>query len=237
MEKKFPAISIAEMIEVDRLMIEEYQIKLIQMMENAGANLAKFTIDYLNEQKLSNKVLILAGPGNNGGGGLVAARHLHNQGTRLSIKLTGKPENYKGVPAHQLNILKKMGIHQLQSDDLSHYDLIIDAIIGYGLKGNPRDTARKWIEIANQSKLPILSLDIPSGLNGDTGEPGDPCIKAATTLTLALPKHGLLKETARAYVGDVHILDISVPPELYQKLGLQISSFFSGMPSIKIPFP
>lgn len=113
-------------------------------------------------------------------------------------------------------------------------DLILDALIGYGLSGNPRGRTAEWIGWMNRSGSPVLALDTPSGLDTTSGLPGDPCVRAAATLTLALPKTGLLAPSARPFVGDLFLADISVPPELYRRIGLVVPPLFLTDPILRI---
>ncbi|MEK7325537.1 MAG: NAD(P)H-hydrate epimerase, partial [Chloroflexota bacterium] len=211
-----PALTTAQMAEVDRLMIEEYGIMLIQMMENAGRNLAELARRMLDGQLAGRHIVVLCGAGNNGGGGMVAARHLHNRGANVEVKFVGGLARLKDVPAHQWRILQTMALAKNDDPDLGQADLIIDALIGYGLSGDPRGATAEWIVQANGSGRPILALDTPSGLDATSGAPGNPGIRARATLTLALPKTGLLKANARHFVGDLYLADIGVPPELYR---------------------
>lgn len=229
-----PVLSTSQMVEVDRLMIEEYQITLIQMMENAGRNLAELARRKLGGQVAGRSIAILSGAGNNGGGGLVAARHLHNWGAEVSLVLAFDPSRLKDVPAHQWRILQQMGIDSLGEPDLEQTELIIDALIGYGLSGDPRPPVAGWINQANNAGSPILALDAPSGLDTTSGLPGKPCIKAAATLTLALPKSGLLTPQAKDVVGELYLADISVPPELYRHLGVEVPNLFEVDSILKI---
>src|SRR5574341_1791069 len=229
-----PALTAAQMAEVDRLMMEEYGILLIQMMENAGRSLAEMARRMLNGQLVGRKIAVLSGAGNNGGGGMVAARHLHNRGADVRVKFVGTPERLKDIPAHQWRILQTMGLANNDDPDLARADVILDAHVGYGLTGDPRGTMAEWIERANAAGCLILALDTPSGLDATTGIPGHPCIRAAATLTLALPKTGLLTPAARAFVGDLYLADISVPPELYRRLGLDVGPLFADDTIIRI---
>jgi NAD(P)H-hydrate epimerase len=222
-----PAVTTAQMAEVDRLMVETYSILLIQMMENAGRDLAEQARRTLGGRLANRRIAVLCGAGNNGGGGMVAARHLHNRGAIVQAKLVGDAARLRDVPAHQWRILKVMELATDADPDLAQADLIIDALIGYGLSGNPRGATADWIVRANASGRPILALDTPSGLDATTGQPGSPCIRATATLTLALPKTGLLAPRARAFVGDLYLADIGVPPELYRQLGIEIESLFA----------
>jgi NAD(P)H-hydrate epimerase len=231
---QIPAISALQMKEVDRLMIDEYGIQLIQMMENAGRNLAELARMMLGGSVYEKRIAVLCGPGNNGGGGMVAARHLHNWGADIKIKLLVAEKRLKDIPAHQYDILKCIRILDSEILDLSLVDLTIDAMIGYGLTGDPHGGVAEWIRRANASARPTLALDVPSGLNATTGTPGDPCIRATATMTLALPKTGLVADKAEPYIGKLYLADISVPPELYSSLGIAIRGIFSNGAIIKI---
>jgi NAD(P)H-hydrate epimerase len=216
-----PALSTNQMVEVDRLMIEEWQILLIQMMENAGRNLAELARRFLGGKVEGRYLVVMCGTGNNGGGGLVAARHLHNWGARVHVILVGDPARLKQIPAHQWRIAQKMGLPASDAR-LEGADLILDAIIGYGMSGSPRPQVAEWIERANACTRPILALDAPTGLDTTSGIPAGICIQATATLTLALPKTGLLQAQAQPWVGDLYLADISVPPELYASASLDI---------------
>ena len=225
-----PALTTGQMQEVDRLMIEEYGIELIQMMENAGRNLALLAKRMLDNDIEDRPIVVLAGRGNNGGGGLVAARHLLNWGAWVQVLCSYPPEGYKGVPRHQLTILQQMGAPLAWADEgweLPPCDLVVDAIIGYGLRGDPRGRARDLIQLANSSLAPILSLDVPSGIDTAGGRVFTPHVRAAATMTLALPKTGLLTPAARDAGGALYLADISVPPELFARLDLEVSPLFA----------
>lgn len=233
--KNLPILTTDQMVEVDRLMIEEWGIGLIQMMENAGRNFAELARRQLGGMVEGKRVAVLCGNGNNSGGGMTAARHLHNWGTNVDAILIGNEKRLKDVPAQQWRILQRLGITR-STLDLSSADLLLDAMLGYGAKGDPRPPIEDWIHLANQSGRPILSLDSPSGLDTTTGIPGSPCIHADATLMLALPKTGLLAPKAEPFVGDLYLTDIGVPPELYAapSLGLQVRSPFSEATIVKM---
>lgn len=225
---QIPLITTQQMIEVDRLMIEEYGIQLIQMMEIAGRNLAELSRRLLGGDVREKRIAVLCGAGNNGGGGMVAARHLHNWGADIELKVLAPKEQLKNVPAHQFHILEEMGITNNETIEMGSVDLVIDAMIGYGLTGDPRGSIADWIQRVNTTTRPVLSLDTPSGLNTTTGVPGNPCIRATATMTLALPKTGLMTSKAKPFVGDLYLADIGVPPQLYAAptLGLEVGHIF-----------
>jgi len=206
-------------------MVEDLGIELMQMMENAGRNLAALAI----ERYSPSSVTVLAGPGGNGGGGLTAARHLSNRGIRVSVTLAKPIDEMTPVPAHQAHILEAMGVPF--TDDPAAGDLVIDALLGYSLTGDPRERAADLIRSANQQSV-VLALDTPSGLDTTTGRIGDPCIRADATMTLAMPKIGLLQEPD--VVGDLYLADISVPPSVYEAFGLDIGDLFEAGPVVRV---
>jgi len=224
--KDVPELTTDQMIEVDRAMIEDYGIELIQMMENAGRALAMLARNLLLEgPSEGHSVAVLAGRGGNGGGALVAARRLAAWGFDVQVYLTRPPETYTGVPGHQLAILRSMEVPlQATTPEGTGFDVILDGVIGYSLKGAPTGSAADLIFWANAQSAPTLSLDAPSGLDASTGVAYDPSIHAAVTLTLALPKVGL----NHTQVGTLYLADISVPPDLYARfLGLDIEPIFA----------
>lgn len=232
-----PAVTSAQMREVDRAMIEDFRIELAQMMENAGAGLARLALDAYP----ASRVVVLAGRGGNGGGGLVAARHLANRGRTVHVVSADPIAQLTPVPAHQLEILHRMGIPvstvpragSVTSvlEGIGEVDLIIDALIGYGLLGDPTQPTAGLIRWANAHPAPVLSLDTPSGLDVTTGAVAHPCVVADATLTLALPKTGLLgtREAGRLYLAD-----ISVPALLYQRMGLAVDDPFGTSPVVAL---
>ena len=223
-----PVLSTEQMIEVDRLMIKSYCIELKQMMENAGRSLAIVAREQFFPQGIKGKrILAMVGTGGNGGGALVAARRLQSWGADMSVCLTANPAQLSPVTAHQLRIIHEMGVPEVEIKDLptlGDCDLLLDGVIGYRINGDPRGNAKSLIEWANAQATPILALDTPSGLHLSTGNVYEPCIKAAATVTLALPKQGLYAEAAKAVVGKLFLADISVPPQLYQHLNVPLDA-------------
>jgi NAD(P)H-hydrate epimerase len=205
---------------IDTIATGEFSLGLELMMENAGRSLALFAKGMLLDEHAKGRVCCLIGGGNNGGGGLVAARHLHNWGIEVDMALAVPPSGMKEVPRRQFEIAKKLGVTVLDSnDELRGYSMRVDAILGYGQVGPPRGPAASLIRRANASGTHILSLDIPSGLDPDSGKANEPCIRATATLTLALPKTGFLNPSARIYLGKTYLADISIPIEVYMRFG------------------
>ncbi len=240
-ESQVPTLTTQQMIEVDRAMIEDYEIQLIQMMENAGRNLAHLArMRFLSGNPGIKNILIMAGTGGNGGGALVCGRRLANWGATVAVFITKKGDDFSPVPAHQLNILQRMGVSISPAanvgENTARPALIIDGIIGYSLKGAPRGTAADLIQWANEQETPILALDTPSGLDTSTGQAYKPTIKASATMTLALPKAGLFSEQARKQIGELYLADISVPPQLYARpnLAINVGPIFSESEIIRL---
>lgn len=230
---ELPDLTVRQMVEVDRAMVEDFRIDLVRMMENAGRALAHLArVRFLAGDPRGKKAVVLAGTGGNGGGALVCARRLHGWGANIAVFLTRPPEEFTPVPAQQLKILQRMGVPllgELPPPGTPRPDLIVDGLIGYSLKGSPQGTAADLIRLANTQGAPILAVDIPSGVDAATGEPRNPSIKASATLTLALPKEGLRASSAERYVGELYLADIGVPPSLYggPGLGLAVGPIFA----------
>lgn len=228
-----PFISTDQMREVDRAMIRDYDILLIQMMENAGRELAHLARGrFLGGDPRERKVEVLAGTGGNGGGGLVCARRLSNWGAEVRVWLSASPSQFTQEPHHQLLILERIGVPiEIVDDeaDIPPTDLIVDALIGYSLNGAPRGASAVLIRAANAHNGPVLALDVPSGVDTGTGTVHDPATRADATMTLALPKRGLQSGAARKCVGELYLADISVPPGLYSRppLNLKVAPVFA----------
>ncbi|MFW6068762.1 MAG: NAD(P)H-hydrate epimerase [Chloroflexota bacterium] len=228
------------MREVDRAMIDDYGIELVQMMENAGRAVAHLArVRFLHGDPGSKRVLVLAGSGGNGGGALVSARHLHNAGAAVQVITTREPDAFTDVPRRQLDILHRMGLpiyESAETNDVGAAELIIDGLIGYSLRGAPRGVAADLIHWANDQAAPILALDTPSGLDTTTGTIHVPTIQATATLTLALPKEGLRAPGAESHSGELYLADISVPPGLYARppLNLNVAPLFAKSDIVRL---
>ncbi len=235
-----PWLTTEQMIEVDRAMVEDYQIELIQMMENAGRALAHLARErFLDGDPQGRQVTVLAGSGGNGGGALVCARRLHNYGAGVQVYVTRPDADFKPVPGHQLDILHRMGVPVALADAITGAitpDLIVDGVIGYSLKGAPRGASAHLIRWANAAGAPILALDAPSGVDITTGTVFAPAIQATATMTLALPKAGLRATGVEARVGELYLADIGVPSELYAEpaLALQVGHIFSASDIVRL---
>ena len=210
----------------DAWAINELGIPGVVLMENAGRSCAQFIIEKLS--KIKNPVVcIFCGTGNNGGDGFVIARHLFNAGFAVTVVVCGNIAKITGDAKINFDILTGLGlkIERLDMEGTETIDasvtklaseanMIIDAIFGTGLIGTVRDEYKQLIESINELGCPVLSVDIPSGLDCDTGLPFGVSIKANCTITFAAVKKGFVFENTRAYTGDIFVASIGVEPKI-----------------------
>ncbi len=214
-----PAVTRDQMREIDRIAIEEVGLNLYQMMENAGRNLAELCAESLGDEWDAAHIVVLAGTGGNGGGGICAARHLVNHGGDVTLVSVDR-ERLRGVPADQFALYLAAGGRVAAPHELDRLqpDLLVDAVLGYSLGGAPRGTASQLIRWTLTRSAPVISLDVPSGVDSTTGDaPGD-YVRATLTMTLALPKTGLDADA----VGRLSVADIGIPRDVYRRVGLHL---------------
>jgi len=228
------------MREVDRLMGSSYGIEVSQMMVHAGRHLAHLARDrFFSGDVRDRGVVVLAGTGGNGGGALVAARRLHSWGASVRVFVAAGRDDFAPLPLQQLEVLPRMAVPVAPAsaiDTVSLTDLVIDGIIGYNLQGAPHGGAGDLARWANQQPAPVLSLDLPTGIDATTGEVFDPTVRAEATLALALPKLGLESAAAREVTGELYLADIGVPRSLYAlpSIGVEVGPIFSSSDIVRI---
>jgi len=210
-----------EIRDFDRHAVEELGIPGIVLMENAGRQIGEAAVRMLEEAEFRH-VVLLAGRGNNGGDGFVVARHLAIHGYTTEVILVGRSEEVKGDARTNLDILEAMHfyVHEVEgpADDILRElkptllgaDLIIDALLGTGAEGQVREPYAAVIDAVNAVKKSVLAVDIPSGLDCDTGQPLGPTIRATRTVTMAAMKAGFRNPDAAQYTGVVTLADIGV---------------------------
>jgi len=182
------------------------------LMEAAGWAIAR---------SCEERAVVVCGVGNNAGDGLAAARHLLRWG-KLAGVCCVDAERLKGAAGRELEALRKIGVDVADELQLEGGRLVVDAIFGTGLSRAPEGPFAAWIEAINASGLKVLALDIPSGLDADTGVAYAPCVRAEITVTLGLPKVGLLQADGPGVAGEVWVADIGVPFEAYAAVGVQV---------------
>lgn len=206
---------------VDRAAIEEYGIPGIVLMENAARSLAAEALKMLDPQRSPATVLIICGSGNNGGDGYALARHLHNAGRNPILVSLGEPAPETDAAVNR-QICRKLALRERAPDapDLfGDADLIVDAIFGTGLARPVRGAAAEMIERINAAEAPVLAVDVPSGLDCDTGQELGTAVKATRTVTFVGPKSGFGESGAGQYTGTVVVADIGAPVELVERFG------------------
>ncbi len=225
------------MAEIDRLAIDEFGITLLQMMEQAGSHLAEVVRLELDGDLRGRSIVVAVGPGNNGGGGLVAARHLINRGAKVRVVLARPTLRMTEAARHQLATLISMGTrccvatYDLPDEELEgalrDADLVVDALLGYNARGAPRGEVERLAGFVVRAGRPAVSLDVPTGVDPDSGEVTGVAITAAATVTLALPKAGLLAAAGANQVGRLYVADIGLPAALFALLGIELGPLFA----------
>jgi len=218
-------VTVAEMREIDRRSIEDYGIPALVLMENAGRGAADQAARLYRERALHGPVLVFCGAGNNGGDGFVAARHLANAGFDVRIfACFDRSRADRGREAGiNLTICERMAIpirdaHTLEqvqavASELVPGALVVDAIFGVGLSQPPREPQDTLLRLLSDAGFPTLAVDVPSGLNADTGEPLGVALRADVTATMACPKAGL-RGAGERWVGRLVVVDIGMPASL-----------------------
>jgi len=219
-----------QMQELDRKAIEGYKIPGIVLMENAGRGAAEVISSAFPDIQ-NRKIAIVAGKGNNGGDGFVIARHLLNRGVSVKFYLLTDPKALRGDAEINHHIFSRMKgevisvpsskDYQKVKRDLEKFDLLIDAIFGTGLDAEVRGYYREVIDHLNTLQKPIVAVDIPSGLDANTGKPLGTAIRASLTVTFGLPKVGHLISPGPDYVGTLKVIDIGIPRKLVEEEKIQ----------------
>ena len=205
-------VSSAALRQADAEARSQFGIEPFQLMEVAGWQIARFVNAFMHGIR-GRHVMVVAGPGNNGGDALVAARFLHQRGAIVSASIVA-PRDTNSLVAHQASILRQMGIpiHDAPDGIGPSADAVVDGLIGTGIRPPLREPAPRIIEAMNATGRPIVAIDVPSGMDADTGLGAEAAVRAGATLTLAAPKAGL----ARApNAGRIFVADIGMPAALF----------------------
>lgn len=201
-------VSAEQMREIDRVMVDELGITLVQMMEHAGTNLARLVLATARP----STVTVYAGTGGNGGGGLAAARHLHNLGIDVTV-VPSDPHRMTATAAMQLESVQRLAI-PISSSPVAA-DVAVDALVGYSLRRGLDDRLAFLTRSMRRASGAVVSLDVPTGLDATTGEADTSAVVPDATMTLCLPKTGLAD---RSRVGELFLADIGVPPALASRI-------------------
>jgi len=207
-----PTLTSHQVKQVDALAQERFGISVDWLMEAAGWQVARF---------VGQRAAVVCGVGNNAGDGLAAARHLHRWG-RLAGVYCVDSMRLRGAAEQEVRALRRIGVNVRSEPDLKDAEVVVDAIFGTGLSRAPEGRFAAWIEAINESGKPAIAIDVPSGLDADTGVAYAPTVNASTTITLGLPKPGLLQGDGLRLSGTVLVADIGVPFEVYRAVGIAV---------------
>lgn len=223
-------VTASQMKEMDRRTIQEFGIPGRVLMENAGRGATRSFLEQIYSRG-PGRVAVLAGRGNNGGDGFVIARYLAQKGIDVKVFLLANPAGVQGDAAANLQLLPSSGVPVIDIPDeqgfadrlgeFRHQTYWIDALLGTGLNADVRGYYRSVIEFINSCKRPVLAVDIPSGLNADTGQPCGACIQAAATATFGFAKIGHILYPGAQYCGHVDVIDIGIPPAMVDTTGVR----------------
>ncbi len=216
-----PTLTSRQVRELDRLALERFGVSVDWLMEAAGMCVARFC---------DRPTAVVCGLGNNGGDGLVCARRLHESGKLTSVCCVDATR-FKGPSAHALEALRNAGVEVLSDLRLDDASVVVDAILGVGISRPPQGRFAEWIEAINASGRKVIAVDVPSGLDADTGVAYAPCVRADITVTLGLPKQGLLLADGPKVAGEIWVADIGVPREAYELLGITVPEWLFGQAS------
>ena len=224
---EIPIVIGSQMAAVDRAMVEVCGLELLQVMEVAGRAVAIAA----RCLRPDGSIAILCGSGGNGGDAFVCARYLAGWGYEVQCWLIEPASELRGLAGHQMQICQKLAIPiEGPEVDIAFPDsaLIVDGIFGFGLKAAPDGRATGLIEAANRADTPILAIDVPSGVDATSGSAFTLAIVAGHTVTLGLPKRGLLVGDGPAHAGTVIVADIGIPAAAYAAVGIPLTSIFDS---------
>jgi NAD(P)H-hydrate epimerase len=207
--------------QIDQRAVKQYHIPGIVLMENAARAVAATAWEMLQGDR-DPQVLLLCGGGNNGGDGLAAARHLHNHAANVTVALTVDPLNYKGDALVNFQIVNAMGLRIIRANPKTIVNmrpaLVVDAIFGTGLNQKPRHGFAELVDAVREMRAAVLAVDLPSGMDCDTGQTLGACITATQTVTFVAQKAGFANPRAAEYLGVLSVADIGCPTQLIQEV-------------------
>ncbi len=238
-----PSVTPPQMREIQRVAQENLGYDILQIIENAGRAAAQLALAMLGGRAKGQRVVVLAGGGNAGASGLCAIRNLVNWGFDAEPILGEVEEQMSFAALRQLRVLRGTGTAEpdgpgssefTAEEHLHHADLILDALVGYGLVGPPSGMAAAVVDMAMASRTPILALDVPTGIDANSGHVKHPAIKACTTLIYDLPKSGQIEPVARDHQGQLYLADLGVPRAIPERMGLSVKGLHGEGPIVRL---
>ncbi len=236
----FPFLTGEQIQKVESLAAAQYGLTHSMLMENAGLALAMWIRQAAAGQLADRRILIIAGSGNNGGDGLVAARWLATWGSQIAVALIKPAASYSQLFFRNFECFDRLNVPYRHISEFDFFesakasDLIVDCLLGTGTKPESNDLISAAIDQINRSKVPVISADIPSGLNGDDGASFSQIVAAHTTVSFAVPKLGFLVEGAKVKIGQLVLADIGLAPALFTQIGITFPHVFIGSGFVKV---
>jgi hydroxyethylthiazole kinase-like uncharacterized protein yjeF len=218
-----PTLTSGQVKELDRLAAERFGVAVDWLMEAAGWQLARFC---------DRPTAVVCGVGNNGGDGLAAARHLHRWGRLAGVSCID-PLRLGTEARLELEALRRSGIRLAQEPDFDGAEIVLDSIFGTGVSRPPTGRFAEWVVAINNSERRVVSVDVPSGLDADSGVAYAPCVHANATVTFSLPKQGLLAGDGPRLAGEVWVADIGVPFEAFHEVGVKLDPAWFGSGDVR----
>jgi hydroxyethylthiazole kinase-like uncharacterized protein yjeF len=222
-----PSVTAAQMAEIDRITIDEMGISVDRLMESASFEVARVARALLGGSVAGKRIVGLIGSGNNGADTAGALRRLLNWSATVVAVVAVPEDRLREATQRELAMLPT-------TRELPHADLLLDGLLGYSTRGVARGAVATFIEAANQTGRPILAVDLPSGLDPDTGRPLGPVIRATATVTLACTKTGVVAPEAAAFVGKLVLADIGIPYLAFERLGVDTRGLFKDGDLVRV---
>ena len=236
-----PSATAAQMAEADRI-AAELGVPVEALMESAARQIARVVRSWTGGSVTGRDIVAVVGSGNNGGDALAAIRWLRGWGADVRAVLSGPPDRMRPLARRQHDALRAMGIEIIDASAdaaagrsaIERCDVVLDGLLGYSTKGAPRGAVADLIRATDDTRATIIAVDLPSGLDPDTGAVAGAVVRAGLTVTLALPKPGLLEETARHFVGTLLLADIGIPSAAFARLGIDVTGLFSSGDIVRV---
>jgi NAD(P)H-hydrate epimerase len=238
-----PNVQPQQIVDAFRIAVDQYGVDPLMIVENAGRALAARARFMLAGDAGGESVVVCCGAGAAGGAGMAAARHLHNWGAEVALVACATSDDLNPVTRRQWDVLERAQVPALLyyvpgvRTRLADAALVVDAVSGIGLSGDPDDAETALILAMNECRKPVLSLDVPSGFLASTGRPSRYCVKARSTLAVGLPTVGLYGPEAHAWVGELYLADAGIPAGAWEDAGVKPEPWFRKGELLRLPAP